>query len=72
MAQMNFTEYHQLEAFYSEKVLNIAKDLNKKSIVWQGKLKFKLKKIIQTLLIQYFIIIKDVYDNGVKVNKSNN
>jgi hexosaminidase len=47
MTKMNFTSYHQLEAYYSSKVLNIAKGLKKKSIVWQ-----------------------DVYDNGVKLDKS--
>ena len=35
MKEKNFTEYHELEAFYSEKVLNIAKDLGKKTTVWQ-------------------------------------
>ncbi len=47
MIKMNFTEYHQLEAYYSTRLLQIAKDLNKKVTVWQ-----------------------DVYDNGVKLDKS--
>ena len=37
MTQMNYTDYHQLEAYYSTRTLNIAKDLNKKVTVWQGK-----------------------------------
>jgi hypothetical protein len=32
---MNFTEYHQLEAYYTNRLLKIAKDLNKKVTVWQ-------------------------------------
>ncbi len=32
---MNFTEYHQLEAYYSTRLLQLAKDLNKKVTVWQ-------------------------------------
>ena len=47
MIKMNFTEYHPLEAYYSTRLLQIAKDLNKKVTVWQ-----------------------DVYDNGVKLDKS--
>jgi hypothetical protein len=39
MAMMNFTEYHQLEAYYTNKLLNITKNLNKKATVWQGNLK---------------------------------
>jgi hypothetical protein len=35
MQQMNFTDYHQLEGYYSSKMLQIAKDLNKKVTVWQ-------------------------------------
>jgi hypothetical protein len=35
MKIMNFTEYHQLEAYYSKRLLQIAKDLNKKVTVWQ-------------------------------------
>ena len=35
---MNFTEYNELEAYYSKKVLNITYKLNKKATVWQGKL----------------------------------
>ena len=33
---MNFTQYNQLQAYYSEKILQIAKELNKKATVWQG------------------------------------
>jgi len=47
MAQMNFTEYHQLEAYYTTRLLDLARQLNKKVTVWQ-----------------------DVYDNGVKLDKS--
>ena len=36
MQQMQFTKYSQLEAYYSEKLLKIASDLNKKVTVWQG------------------------------------
>ena len=35
MRKMNFTEYNQLEAYYSERLLKIAKELNKKVTVWQ-------------------------------------
>ncbi|RNA39192.1 beta-hexosaminidase subunit beta [Brachionus plicatilis] len=35
MAERNMTDYHQLEAYYSSKILQIAKDLNKKVTVWQ-------------------------------------
>lgn len=35
MVQRNMTDYHQLEAYYSSKILQIAKDLNKKVTVWQ-------------------------------------
>lgn len=34
---MNFTDYHHLQAYYSSKLLKIAKELNKKATVWQGK-----------------------------------
>jgi hypothetical protein len=33
---MNFTQYNQLQSYYSEKILKIAKELNKKATVWQG------------------------------------
>lgn len=36
MQSMNYTDYHELESYYSKKVLNIVKDLKKKAIVWQG------------------------------------
>ena len=32
---MNFTTYHHLEAYYSSKLLKIAKGLGKKATVWQ-------------------------------------
>ena len=35
MREMNFTHYHELEAFYSKKILAIAKKLDKKVTVWQ-------------------------------------
>jgi hypothetical protein len=41
MSKMNFKEYNQLEAYYSTKLLSIAKNLDKKVTVWQGKLFFK-------------------------------
>jgi len=47
MRKMNFSEYHQLEAYYSNRILEITKNLGKKSMVWQ-----------------------DVYDNGVRPEKS--
>jgi len=47
MKTMNFTDYHHLEAYYSTKILDKAKKLNKKVSVWQ-----------------------DVYDNGVRPDKS--
>ncbi len=37
MKTMKYTNYSQLEAFYSAKLLGIAFDLNKKVTVWQGK-----------------------------------
>lgn len=37
MKSMNFSDYHELESFYSKRVLNIAKELKKKAVVWQGK-----------------------------------
>lgn len=36
MEKMNFSQYHQLEAYYSKRVLQIAQDLKKKVTVWQG------------------------------------
>ena len=36
MEKMNFSHYHQLEAYYSKRVLQIAQDLKKKVTVWQG------------------------------------
>lgn len=36
MNKMNFTDYHHLQAYYSSKLLKIAKELNKKVTVWQG------------------------------------
>lgn len=36
MKRMNFTEYHELQAFYSSKLVNLVKGLNKKVTVWQG------------------------------------
>lgn len=36
MKKNNMTEFHQLEAYYSSKILNIAKEINKKATVWQG------------------------------------
>ncbi len=35
MTKMNFTEYNQLEAYYTNRLLNITKSLNKKVTVWQ-------------------------------------
>jgi hexosaminidase len=35
MASKNYTSYHQLEAYYSNRLLEIAKVLNKKVTVWQ-------------------------------------
>jgi hexosaminidase len=35
MKQKNLTDYHQLESYYSERLLNIVKKLNKKATVWQ-------------------------------------
>lgn len=35
MSKMNFTEYNQLEAYYTNRLLNITKSLNKKVTVWQ-------------------------------------
>jgi hypothetical protein len=37
MQKQGFTQYNQLEAYYSQKLLNIVKGLNKKATVWQGK-----------------------------------
>ena len=37
MKTMNFTDYHHLEAYYSTKILDKAKKLNKKVSVWQGR-----------------------------------
>jgi hypothetical protein len=42
MKQMNFTEYKDLQAYYSSKVVKIVKDLNKKSTVWQGIIKMNI------------------------------
>ena len=39
---MGYTDYHQLESYYTERLLNIAKELSKKVIVWQGNLNFFL------------------------------
>ena len=36
MKNMGYTDYHQLESYYTERLLNIAKELSKKVIVWQG------------------------------------
>lgn len=36
MQKMNYTNYNQLEAYYSSRVLQIAKDLGKNTVVWQG------------------------------------
>jgi hypothetical protein len=35
---MNFTQYNELEAFYSNNILQIAQDLEKKVTIWQGNL----------------------------------
>lgn len=32
---MNFTEYNQLEAYYTNKLLGITKKLGKRATVWQ-------------------------------------
>ena len=37
MIKHNFTEYNQLQAYYSNKVLDISQNLKKNNIVWQGK-----------------------------------
>lgn len=42
MRNMNFTDYHQLEGYYSKNVLDMVKDLNKKAVVWQGNLSINL------------------------------
>ena len=69
MTQMNFSTYHHLEAYYSSKILQLAKKIGKKATVWQGnffiKTRIKYFKIWSHTL--NFILI-DVYDNGVKVN----
>jgi hypothetical protein len=36
MKEKNLTKYSELEAFYSNKLLEIASNLNKKVTVWQG------------------------------------
>jgi hypothetical protein len=36
MDLMNLTDFHQLEAYYSTRLLQIANRLGKKVIVWQG------------------------------------
>jgi hexosaminidase len=36
MKKMNMYEYHELEAYYSKKILEIANELNYKTTVWQG------------------------------------
>lgn len=33
---MNFSTYHHLEAYYSSKILQLAKKIGKKATVWQG------------------------------------
>jgi hypothetical protein len=38
MKEMNFTQYSELEAFYSSNILQIAQDLEKKVTIWQGNL----------------------------------
>lgn len=35
MQKMNFSEYHQLEAYYTNRLLKITKNLGKKATVWQ-------------------------------------
>ena len=35
MAEKNFTAYHQLEAYYTNKLLGITKNLGKRATVWQ-------------------------------------
>lgn len=35
MAAMNFTEYHELEAYYTNKLLGITNGIGKKATVWQ-------------------------------------
>lgn len=43
---MSFTEYHELEAYYSKRVLNITKSLDKKATVWQGIICSIIKNLI--------------------------
>jgi hypothetical protein len=40
---MNFSTYHHLEAYYSNKILQLAKKIGKKATVWQGKFFTKTK-----------------------------
>lgn len=54
METMNFTDYHQLEGYYSSKVLQIVKDLNKKAVVWQDVYDNGVK-------VAYFANIWDIY-----------
>lgn len=69
MIANNMSQYNQLEAYYSSKVLNILKDLKKKVTVWQGE---TLSLFLSNLeFLPYLFSTIDVYDNGVQVVKIN-
>jgi hypothetical protein len=36
MTKMNYSNYNQLEAYYTNRLLNITRSLEKKVTVWQG------------------------------------
>jgi hypothetical protein len=50
---MNFSEYHQLESYYTNKLLNITKDLKLKATVWQGIFKNTKKLILKSYTYFY-------------------